>query len=80
MPLPAGTTVFEQGAPGDAYFVVEDGEVEVIIDETGAHLLLAGGRSLYTALKKGIAFAVITPNVKVLDHEDAYRARLREEE
>ncbi len=28
-----------------------------IIDETGADLLLAGGRSLYTAIKKGIAFA-----------------------
>ncbi len=28
-----------------------------LIDETGADLLLAGGRSLYTAIKKGIAFA-----------------------
>ncbi|PLX87923.1 MAG: nitrogenase iron-molybdenum cofactor biosynthesis protein NifE [Desulfuromonas sp.] len=28
-----------------------------LIEERGAHLLLAGGRSLYTAIKKGIAFA-----------------------
>lgn len=28
----------------------------------------------------GIAYAVITPDVKVLDQDDAYRARLREEE
>lgn len=28
-----------------------------LIDATGADLLLAGGRSLYTAIKKGIAFA-----------------------
>jgi nitrogenase molybdenum-cofactor synthesis protein NifE len=35
-----------------------------IIDETGAHLLLAGGRSLYTALKKGIAFADVNQEKK----------------
>jgi len=35
-----------------------------IIEETGAHLLLAGGRSLYTALKKGIAFADVNQEKK----------------
>lgn len=35
-----------------------------IIDETGAHLLLAGGRSLYTAIKKGIAFADVNQEKK----------------
>lgn len=35
-----------------------------IIDATGAHLLLAGGRSLYTALKKGIAFADVNQEKK----------------
>ena len=32
-------------------------EQSIIIEKTGADLLLAGGRSLYTAIKKGIAFA-----------------------
>jgi nitrogenase molybdenum-cofactor synthesis protein NifE len=35
-----------------------------IIDETGADLLLAGGRSLYTAIKKGIAFADVNQEKK----------------
>ncbi len=35
-----------------------------IIDERGAHLLLAGGRSLYTAIKKGIAFADVNQEKK----------------
>jgi len=35
-----------------------------IIDDTGAHLLLAGGRSLYTAMKKGIAFADVNQEKK----------------
>ncbi|ALC17272.1 nitrogenase molybdenum-iron cofactor biosynthesis protein NifE [Desulfuromonas soudanensis] len=35
-----------------------------IIDDTGAHLLLAGGRSLYTAIKKGIAFADVNQEKK----------------
>ena len=35
-----------------------------IIDDTGAHLLLAGGRSLYTALKKGISFADVNQEKK----------------
>jgi len=35
-----------------------------IIDQSGAHLLLAGGRSLYTALKKGIAFADVNQEKK----------------
>jgi nitrogenase molybdenum-cofactor synthesis protein NifE len=35
-----------------------------IIDETGANLLLAGGRSLYTAIKKGIAFADVNQEKK----------------
>ena len=30
--------------------------------------------------KKGVAYAVITPDVKVLDQDQAYKARLREEE
>jgi nitrogenase molybdenum-cofactor synthesis protein NifE len=35
-----------------------------IIDETGVDLLLAGGRSLYTAIKKGIAFADVNQEKK----------------
>jgi len=35
-----------------------------LIDEKGAHLLLAGGRSLYTAIKKGIAFADVNQEKK----------------
>ncbi len=35
-----------------------------LIDETGADLLLAGGRSLYMAIKKGIAFADVNQEKK----------------
>lgn len=35
-----------------------------LIDEKNAHLLLAGGRSLYTAIKKGIAFADVNQEKK----------------
>ena len=35
-----------------------------LIDEKGAHLLLAGGRSLYTAIKKGIAFIDVNQEKK----------------
>ncbi len=35
-----------------------------IIDDTGAHLLLAGGRSLYTAIKKRIAFTDVNQEKK----------------
>jgi len=35
-----------------------------LIDEREAHLLLAGGRSLYTAIKKGIAFADVNQEKK----------------
>lgn len=35
-----------------------------IIDQTGAHLLLAGGRSLFTAIKKKIAFADVNQEKK----------------
>lgn len=35
-----------------------------LIDERGSHLLLAGGRSLYTAIKKGIAFADVNQEKK----------------
>ncbi len=35
-----------------------------IIEERGADLLLAGGRSLYTAIKKGIAFADVNQEKK----------------
>jgi nitrogenase molybdenum-cofactor synthesis protein NifE len=35
-----------------------------IISETGADLLLAGGRSLYTAIKQGIAFADVNQEKK----------------
>ncbi|PLY02036.1 MAG: nitrogenase iron-molybdenum cofactor biosynthesis protein NifE [Desulfuromonas sp.] len=35
-----------------------------LIEEKGAHLLLAGGRSLYTAIKKGISFADVNQEKK----------------
>ncbi|HMB16781.1 MAG TPA: nitrogenase component 1, partial [Pelovirga sp.] len=36
-----------------------------LIDEKGAHILLAGGRSLYTAIKKGIAFIDVNQEKKI---------------
>jgi nitrogenase molybdenum-cofactor synthesis protein NifE len=36
-----------------------------VIDETGAHILLAGGRSLYTAIKKKISFIDVNQEKKV---------------
>jgi nitrogenase molybdenum-cofactor synthesis protein NifE len=39
-------------------------EQAALIEERGAHLLLAGGRSLYTAIKKGIAFADVNQEKK----------------
>ena len=35
-----------------------------ILEERGAHLLLAGGRSLYTAIKKRVAFADVNQEKK----------------
>lgn len=35
------------------------------IEEKGAHILLAGGRSLYTALKKGIAFVDVNQEKEI---------------
>ena len=36
-----------------------------VIDKTGAHILLAGGRSLYTAIKKRIAFIDVNQEKKL---------------
>ena len=36
-----------------------------VIDETGADILLAGGRSLYTAIKKKISFIDVNQEKKV---------------
>jgi len=36
-----------------------------VIDDTGAHILLAGGRSLYTAIKKKISFIDVNQEKKV---------------
>ena len=35
-----------------------------VIDERGAHILLAGGRSLYTAIKKKISFIDVNQEKK----------------
>lgn len=40
-------------------------EQSKIIDEKGAHILLAGGRSLYTAIKKKISFIDVNQEKKV---------------
>jgi nitrogenase molybdenum-cofactor synthesis protein NifE len=40
-------------------------EQSKIIDERGAHILLAGGRSLYTAIKKQISFIDVNQEKKV---------------
>jgi len=40
-------------------------EQSKIIDERGAHILLAGGRSLYTAIKKKISFIDVNQEKKV---------------
>jgi nitrogenase molybdenum-cofactor synthesis protein NifE len=49
----------------DAVLMMNPGvEQAKLIDEHGAHLLLAGGRSLYTAIKKGIAFADVNQEKK----------------
>lgn len=36
-----------------------------VIDQTGAHILLAGGRSLYTAIKKKISFIDVNQEKKI---------------
>lgn len=38
-----GSTIFEQGDAGDAFYLVEDGEVEVIVDGTAVRTLGPGG-------------------------------------
>ncbi len=49
----------------DGVLMTKPGQEQArIIDESGAHLLLAGGRSLYTAIKKGIAFADVNQEKK----------------
>lgn len=49
----------------DAVLMTKPGQEQArIIDTTGAQLLLAGGRSLYTAIKKGIAFADVNQEKK----------------
>jgi len=50
--------------PGGRLMIKPGQEQAKIIDETGADLLLAGGRSLYTAIKKGIAFADVNQEKK----------------
>jgi len=49
----------------DGVLMTKPGQEQAkIIDQTGADLLLAGGRSLYTAIKKGIAFADVNQEKK----------------
>lgn len=49
----------------DGVLMMNPGQEQArLIDERGAHLLLAGGRSLYTAIKKGIAFIDVNQEKK----------------
>ncbi|MBN2645982.1 MAG: nitrogenase iron-molybdenum cofactor biosynthesis protein NifE [Desulfuromonadaceae bacterium] len=49
----------------DAVLMTNPGQEQApLIDEKGAHLLLAGGRSLYTAIKKRIAFIDVNQEKK----------------
>jgi hypothetical protein len=52
--------------------------------DVGYTVLVTGGfhtQEISDVLKKKeVPFVVITPDVKVLDQDEAYRARLREEE
>lgn len=49
----------------DGVLMLNPGQEQAgLIDEKGAHLLLAGGRSLYTALKKRIAFIDVNQEKK----------------
>ena len=49
----------------DGVLMMNPGQEQArLIDDKGAHLLLAGGRSLYTAIKKGIAFIDVNQEKK----------------
>jgi nitrogenase molybdenum-cofactor synthesis protein NifE len=50
--------------PNAVLMKVPSVEQAKVIDERGAHLLLAGGRSLYTAIKKKIAFIDVNQEKK----------------
>jgi CRP-like cAMP-binding protein len=39
----AGSTIFEEGAPGEVMYVVSDGEVEVQVDGAKVEVLGPGG-------------------------------------
>jgi CRP-like cAMP-binding protein len=41
--VPAGTTVFEQGDDGDAFYAIEEGTADVLIDGSVVRTLSAGG-------------------------------------
>ena len=44
--LPAGEVVFEYGDPGDALYIIRDGEVEIFVrDDTGTRILLETARA-----------------------------------
>jgi nitrogenase molybdenum-cofactor synthesis protein NifE len=50
---------------GQGVLMLKPGQEQAgIIDKSGAQLLLAGGRSLYTAIKKGIAFVDVNQEKK----------------
>jgi CRP-like cAMP-binding protein len=42
MQIPAGETIFSQGDPGDRFYIVDSGEVEIEIDGREANVLGPG--------------------------------------
>jgi hypothetical protein len=90
---PKGSPVYESTLrAAEEYYVMAEARsvamAENLIKRMGGMpgytALITGGfhtKEISTQLKKrGVAFMIVTPDVKVLDQDQAYRARLREEE
>jgi hypothetical protein len=90
---PKGPPVYQQTvAAAEAYYLAADQRSTAMANNLldrmkqtpGITVLITGGfhtREIADILKhKGISIAVVTPRVEVLDQDQAYKARLREEE
>jgi hypothetical protein len=90
---PHGPAVYEQTiqaaeeyyrAADQRSYAMANNLLERMGSAPGVTVLITGGfhtRQIAALLKqRGVSYAVITPRVEVLDQDQAYRARLREEE
>jgi hypothetical protein len=90
---PKGPPLFEKAIEaGETYYVAAEARsvamANNLLSKMGRRLgytvLVTGGfhtQEIAESLKKaGVSYVVVTPRVQVLDQDDAYRARLREEE